>query len=74
MAHKFRARRPERVTERDRATVHVDLGEVDAEFLLPGEHDRREGLVDLDEVDVVEREAGRLEDLRSSPGSVRSAS
>src|SRR5690348_4263120 len=40
----------ERVTQRDRAAVDVDLGEVEPGLLLPREHDRRERLVDLDEV------------------------
>ena len=35
----------------------LTLAEVGAGLLLPGQHDRGEGLVDLDQVDVVERHA-----------------
>src|SRR3954468_21203789 len=56
--------RPQRVAERDRAAVHVDLGQVGAGLLLPREHHRRERLVDLDEVDVVDRQAGLLQGVR----------
>ena len=37
---------------RDGAAVGVDALEVDVELALPGQHDRGEGLVDLDDVDV----------------------
>src|SRR4051812_45087293 len=56
--------RAERVAERDRAAVDVDLGQVGAGLLLPREHHRREGLVDLDQVDVVDRQAGLLQGVR----------
>ena len=49
----------DRVAERDRAAVDVDLVLVDAEHPHRVERDRGEGLVDLPEVDVV----GRLADL-----------
>ena len=42
--------------------------------LLPGQHDRGERLVDLDQVDVVDRQPGPLEHLLRWPGSARSAS
>src|ERR1700675_5022351 len=44
--HEPRARRAERVPERDRPAVHVDLAHVRVVLLLPREHDRCEGLVD----------------------------
>src|SRR6185369_13936559 len=55
-----RARRAERVPERDRAAVDVDLVTVQAELLLAAEVLGREGLVDLDEVDVGELHAAAL--------------
>ena len=51
------------MTESDGSTVDVDLGEVGVVLLLPRQDDRGEGLVDLDEVDVVERHARLLEHL-----------
>src|SRR3954447_5738854 len=48
-----RARAAERVADGDRAAVDVELGERDAELARRGEHLAREGLVDLDEIDVV---------------------
>src|SRR5690606_19801507 len=50
----------ERVAEGDGAAVDVDLLGVDAALLLPGEHDRGEGLVDLEQVDLVDADAGAL--------------
>src|SRR5262245_6049722 len=58
-----RAGRAERVPERDRAAVDVDLVAVEAELLLDAEVLRREGLVDLEEVDVGELDARALEAL-----------
>src|SRR3954465_10170732 len=40
---------PERVADRDRAAVDVDLVEVDAGLALPREDDGGEGLVDLEQ-------------------------
>ena len=51
-----RARRAERVAERDRAAVDVGPLAVEAELLLDGEVLRRERLVDLDEIDVADLE------------------
>ena len=48
------ARGAERVAEGDGAAVDVDLVHVGVVLLLPGQHDRGEGLVDLDQVDVVD--------------------
>src|ERR671910_680079 len=47
----------QRVPEGDGAAVDVDLGRVGAGLAPPGDHDRGERLVDLDEVDVVEAHA-----------------
>ena len=58
-----RAGRAERMAERDRAAVHVDPLRIGAELLLPGADDRREGLVHLEEVDVVDAQLVALEDL-----------
>ena len=49
------------MTECDGATVGVDLRRVRAGLLEPREHDRRERLVDLDDVDVVDGHAGLVE-------------
>ncbi len=43
------------MSQRDRATVHVDLGAVEAELFLDCEVLGGEGLVHFDEIDVVER-------------------
>src|SRR3954452_8049258 len=55
------AGRADRMTERDRPTVHVHLRLVDAEHSHGIERDRGERLVDLEEVDVVHRQPGLLE-------------
>src|SRR5439155_21723294 len=55
--HQTHAGGTERVAERDGAPVHIDLGKVGPGLPLPCEHDGGERLVDLDEVDVVERHA-----------------
>src|SRR5215211_1552705 len=44
--------RAERVTERNGATIHVDAIPIRVELPAPGGDDRRERLVDLDEIDV----------------------
>ena len=49
---------PERVAEGDRAAVEVHLGDVETELVDAGERLRRERLVELDDVDLVERESG----------------
>ena len=48
----------EGVAEGDGPAVRVRLLGGEAELLLPGQHHRGEGLVDLDEVDVVDGHAG----------------
>jgi hypothetical protein len=51
------------VTERDRAAVHVQLLPVDAEVTGGRDDLRRERLVELDQVDVVDGHAGASECL-----------
>src|SRR5690606_15308826 len=58
--------RAERVTERDRAAVDVGDRPIEAELLLDRHVLGREGLVDLDELEVVEPEARRGERLLGS--------
>ena len=53
----------ERVPERDGPAVRVDLRHVGAGGALPAEHHRRERLVDLHEVDVVDGELVALEQV-----------
>src|SRR5690606_18667017 len=55
-----RAGRAERVAERDRAAVDVDLVAVEVERLLDAEVLPRERLVDLEQVDVLDLHAGAL--------------
>src|SRR5439155_9997567 len=55
-----RARRAERVPERDRAAVHVRLLAVEAEILFHRQVLRGERFVDLDEIHVLDLEAGAL--------------
>src|SRR3954453_17133265 len=62
-AENARAPRADRVTERDGPAVHVDLLLVDAEHAHRVDGHGREGLVDLEQVDVVDAEAGLLERL-----------
>ena len=57
-ADQDRAGRPDRMAERDRPAVDVDLVAVELEVAHELLGDHREGLVDLEEVDVVERHAG----------------
>src|SRR6476619_5965414 len=54
-----RAGGAERVALRDRAAVHVEPVEVDAQVLVRRDDLGREGLVDLDQVHVVDRHAGQ---------------
>src|ERR671936_2851125 len=58
MAHEARPRRAERAPDGDRAAVDIGFGEVGAGLLLPGQHNRGKGLIDLEEVDIAELEAG----------------
>src|ERR1700744_1188426 len=62
-ADEHRAGRTERVTERDRAAVHVDLGGIDVERLQEAQHDGGEGFVDLEEIDVLDLHAGFPQNL-----------
>ena len=61
----------ERVAQGDRAPARVELAGVRAEFLRPGQRDRREGLVDLVSVDGVDGQAAAPQHLlggRDDPG------
>src|SRR6476661_7701226 len=58
-----RAAHPQRVPERDRAAVHVHPGRIEAELADHGEALGGEGLVQLDEIDVVAGDPGPLEQL-----------
>ena len=58
-----RAAGAERMAERDRAAVDVDLVAIEAQLLLAREILRRERLVDLDQVEIGERQPGALERL-----------
>src|SRR4051812_2048778 len=49
-----RAGHAERVTDGDRAAVHVEPVDVDAELLVRRDDLRRERLIDLDEVEVID--------------------
>src|SRR5271166_1279557 len=51
------AGRAERVAHSDGAAVDVDLARVDVESLHESQDDRGEGLVDLEEIDVVDAHA-----------------
>src|SRR5438067_3436845 len=55
------ARRTERVPDGDGPAVQIHLLVVGIELALPGQHDRRERLVDLGQVHVLHRHAGALE-------------
>src|SRR6185369_16990064 len=63
-AHHARARRTVRVADRDRTAVQVELLLRDAELVATVDDLRRERLVQLPDVDVVDLEAGTLEELR----------
>ena len=58
-----RAAHAERMAERDRAAVDVDLVAIEPELLLDREILAGERLVDLDQIDVVERQAGARQRL-----------
>ena len=58
-----RAAHPERMADRDRAAVHVHLRLVDPELAHDRERLRGERLVQLDEVEVADREPGAVEQL-----------
>src|SRR5437588_3983353 len=62
-ARDARSGHAERVTDGDRAAVDVELVDVDAELTVRRDHLGGERLVDLREVDVVDREPGALERL-----------
>jgi hypothetical protein len=82
LGHEAHAGAGERVAEGDRAAVRVDAGVVvgDAEVVEEGEDLHGEGLVQLEQADVLDRQAGRAQrplgrrdgahahDLRLDPG------
>src|SRR3954470_4545428 len=58
----------ERVTHRNGATVDVELLVGDVQVLLELQHDGRERLVQLEQVDVVHGQAGAVEHLAGGRG------
>src|SRR6516165_6550308 len=56
-----RPRSPDGVPERDRAAIHVDAFFVKSEPLFTGEHLRGKGLIQLEKIDILERELGLLQ-------------
>src|SRR5713101_8331754 len=63
LAGDARAGGAQRMAERDGAAVEIGPALVDAEFAHAGDRLRGEGLVDLDDVDVLDGEAGALQRL-----------
>src|SRR5690349_24856372 len=63
LAGDARASGTERMTERDGAAVEIGLAFVDAELAHAGDGLGREGLVDLDDIDILDGEAGTLQRL-----------
>ena len=61
--HDAGAAHPDRMAQRDPAAVDVQPVSVELQLALAGDHLRGERLVDLDQVDIGEREPGRLEHL-----------
>src|SRR5687767_11087312 len=55
------ARTPERMAQRNRAAVDVQLVRIDRQLLQTRQHLRRERFVQLDQIDLVERQAGDLQ-------------
>src|SRR4051794_21282760 len=53
----------ERMAERDRAAIDVDLGAIDIEGLHVAQHDRRKGFVQLEQIDIRFVHARALEQL-----------
>src|SRR6184192_416621 len=55
------------MADRDGAAIRVDpaVAEIDFEAAQTGQHLRREGFVDLDHVDVLQRQTGALERMRA---------
>src|SRR5215211_4942160 len=62
-AQNHRAGGAERMAERDRTAIDVDLGVVDVKSLDVAQHHRGKGLVELEQVDVRLFHAGTLEQL-----------
>src|SRR5207247_7178156 len=51
------------MTEADPAAAHVQLVAIELELPLAGDHLRGESLVDLDPIEVLDREAGLVQNL-----------
>src|SRR6185503_18447610 len=64
LRRELRTRRAERVTERDRATIHIDFLFRNLELAHHGNHLCRERLVELHEVDVFHLHSRAFERLR----------
>src|SRR5438874_12402952 len=64
VAGETRAGHAEGMADRDRAAVDVVLGGIDAELVARVEALAGEGLVELPEIDVVDRQAMALQQLR----------
>src|SRR5713101_99984 len=64
--HENRARRAERMANGDSPAVDIRLVHVGAGLLLPRENHRSESLVDLEEVDAAQLEAGALQHRRGA--------
>src|SRR5262245_8895760 len=59
--HDARAAASERMPQRDRPAINVDFARIHVQLLDARERLRREGLVQLDQVDVVNRQTGAFE-------------
>ena len=49
--------------QRDRAAIDIDALHVGVQLALPRQHDRRESLVDLEQIDVVDRQSRARQNL-----------
>ncbi len=67
-AEDHRAGRAERMAHRDRPAVHVHLVVRHVHLAHESQHDRGEGLVDLEQVDVLDAHAGALQQLPRHEG------
>ena len=63
-----RARVTNCVTQGDGATIDIDLGSWDVEDLFCDVNDDGKGLIDLEQGDIVDRQAGFLQSLGDGDG------
>src|SRR4051794_36037439 len=63
LRRELRASGAERMTERDRAAVHIHSFGIDPEILDDRDDLRRERLIELDHLHVLQRDAGALQRL-----------